>query len=172
MREIPDPRSLFRSVWHVLCGTFLPCLLAVVLTGTTPPAQALDAEEMFEDPAQEARARDIGRQLRCLVCQNESIFDSNAGLARDLRVVVRERMAEGDSDAEVIAFVSDRYGDYVLLKPPVEGHTLVLWLAPVLFLGIGGIGLLTYHRSRERRVVPELSAADRAEAQHLLNGEQ
>lgn len=145
--------------------------LAVALLTFASPTLALDAEEMFDDPAQEARAREIGRQLRCLVCQNESIFDSNAGLARDLRVVVRERMDAGDSDAEVIAYVSDRYGDYVLLEPRMGGRTLVLWLAPLVFLGLGGVGLALYHRGGKGRASPEFTEADRAEAQRLLRGE-
>ena len=114
------------------------------------PALAIDPGEMFEDPAMEARAREIGRELRCLVCRNQSIFDSNATLAHDLRVVVRERMIAGDSDDEVLAYVHDRFGDYVLLNPPVDTHTYVLWATPFAFLGLGVLGAALYLRGRPR----------------------
>lgn len=135
-----------------------------------PAAFALDAAEMFDDPDMEARARGIGRELRCLVCQNESIFDSNAGLARDLRVLVRERMVEGDSDEEVIAFIAERYGDYVLLEPRKTGQTVLLWGAPAIFLVLGGLSVLAYHRRRGRAPVSEpLTDEDRRAAQRLLH---
>lgn len=134
-------------------------------------ARALDAAEMFDDPAKEARAREIGRELRCLVCQNESIFDSNAGLARDLRVLVRERMVAGDSDAEVIAYVAERYGGFVLLKPRLTGQTLVLWGAPAIFLVLGLAVMLAYHRGRQRApAAVALSDEERREARRLLEG--
>lgn len=146
--------------------------LAIVLAGLiAPPAVALDTAEMFPDPAKEARAREIGRSLRCLVCQNESIFDSNAGLARDLRVLVRERMEAGDSDEEVIAYISDRYGDYVLLKPRLKPQTYLLWGAPILFLLAGGGVMLGYYRRRAKAPArPSLSEEDRREAKRLLEG--
>ena len=141
---------------------------ALALT-LAPSAQALDAAEMFDDPAREARARAIGRDLRCMVCQNESIFDSNAGLARDLRVLVRERMDVGDSDEQVLAYVAERYGDFVLLKPRVTGQTLVLWGAPAIFLLLGAGAVLAYHRSRQRApAAAPLSGDERREAQRLL----
>ncbi len=127
--------------------------LAVLLL-TATPALAINPAEMFEDPAMEARAREIGRELRCLVCRNQSIFDSNAGLAQDLRVVVRERMIAGDADAEVLAYIHERFGDYVLLTPPVAGHTAALWAAPVVFLLLGGLGGWAYMRGRPR-ALPE-----------------
>ncbi len=136
-----------------------------------PAAHALDAAEMFDDPQLEARARDIGRELRCLVCQNESIFDSNAGLARDLRVLVRERMQAGDSDEEVVAFIADRYGDFVLLKPRVTAQTYVLWGAPAIFLVLGTLAVFAYHqRRRKTAAAAPLSDEDRREAQRLLHG--
>ncbi|SFB86318.1 cytochrome c-type biogenesis protein [Tropicimonas isoalkanivorans] len=148
-------------------------LAAMLFAGTmmAPAAMALDAAEMFDDPAQEARARHIGRQLRCLVCQNESIFDSNAGLARDLRVLVREQIDAGQNDDAIIDYVVARYGDYVLLEPPMKGGTLALWAAPLLFLSLGGVALLVYHRSRARTRPEALTDAERAEAQRLLTGE-
>lgn len=125
--------------------------LAILLLSATP-AFSINPTEMFEDPAMEARAREIGRELRCLVCRNQSIFDSNAGLAHDLRVVVRERMIAGDTDAEVLAYVHERFGDYVLLTPPVAGHTAALWAAPVAFLLLGALGGWAYMRGRPRNL--------------------
>lgn len=148
--------------------------IAIVLAAlVAPPLFALDAAEMFADPAKEARAREIGRSLRCLVCQNESIFDSNAGLARDLRVLVRERMEAGDSDAEVIAYIADRYGDYVLLKPRFDPQTYLLWGAPFLFLLAGGAVLSGYYRRRRgTNAAPALSEDERREARRLLEGKE
>lgn len=154
-----------------LIATFALLLASTLITlSTASPVWALDANEMFEDPVQEARAREIGRQLRCLKCRNQSIFDSNAGIAKDLRVVVRERMVEGDSDDEILTYVSERFGDYVLMKPPVEKHTFVLWLTPVVLMIIGGVGLVGYMKTRSRPAQSlDLSEADRAEAQSILN---
>lgn len=98
------------------------------------PAQAVQPGEMLSDPILEARARDLSAGLRCLVCQNQSIDDSDAPLARDLRVLVRERLKAGESDAAVTAYIVDRYGEYVLLKPPFAWNTLLLWLLPLLVL--------------------------------------
>ena len=91
------------------------------------------------DPAEEARAQNVMKQLRCLVCQNQSIVDSDATLAKDLRIIVRERITAGDTDEEVLVFMTDRYGDWVLLKPPFDGTTILLWLSPLLLLIIGFI---------------------------------
>jgi cytochrome c-type biogenesis protein CcmH len=157
------------SLQAIVRAVLAAILFAGNLMGSA--AMALDTAEMFEDPAQEARARAVGRQLRCLVCQNESIFDSNAGLARDLRVLVREQIDAGQSDDEIIDYVVARYGDYVLLEPPMKGGTLALWAAPLLFLALGGVGLLVYHRGRARTRPQALSDAERAEAQRLLTGE-
>jgi cytochrome c-type biogenesis protein CcmH len=98
------------------------------------PAAAVEPGEKMADPGLEARARRISQELRCLVCQNQSIDDSNAELARDLRLIVRERIAAGDTDTQVLAFVEARYGEFVLLRPPFKPHTLVLWLTPLLLL--------------------------------------
>lgn len=100
-------------------------------------ALAVQPDEILDDPALEARARVISKQLRCLVCQGEDIDESAAGLARDLRLLVRERLSAGDSDADVLSFIQARYGDYVLMKPPVVPRTWVLWLTPLLALGAG-----------------------------------
>jgi cytochrome c-type biogenesis protein CcmH len=135
------------------------------------PAHAVvDPREMLPDPAQEQRAREIGRGLRCLVCQNQSIDDSNADLARDLRRIVRERIAAGDSDEQVVRFVTDRYGDYVLLRPPVNAVTIGLWAAPVLILLAGGAGAIAYLRRRRTAAPLEatpLSPEERARLQRL-----
>ena len=114
------------------------------------PAFAVQPDEIMADPAKEARARDLSRELRCMVCQNQSIDDSDAPLARDLRLLVRERIAAGDSDNQVMDFLVARYGEFVLLKPRVNQHTLVLWLLPPLALAGGGMALWLHHRRRQR----------------------
>ena len=101
---------------------------------------AVEPDEVVDNPALEARAIEISRHLRCVVCQSQSIDESNAPLAKDMRLIVRERLVAGDSDAEIYAFLVDRYGDYVLLKPPVQQNTIVLWVAPVLVLGAAAFG--------------------------------
>lgn len=112
--------------------------LVPVLFLTSAVALAVEPDEMLSDPALEARARALSAELRCLVCQNQSIDDSNAPLARDLRILVRERIAAGDTDEEVKRFLVERYGAFVLLKPPVNTRTILLWLAPLMVL-IGAI---------------------------------
>ena len=107
---------------------------------------AVDPSEILRNPTMEKRARHISKDLRCLVCQNQSIDDSDAPLARDLRLLVRERLIQGDTDNEVIDYVVSRYGDFVLLRPPVKGVTALLWLGPAIFVLIGFIGLLRYFR--------------------------
>ena len=127
-------------------------LLAVVVPA---PAHAVQPKEVLADPALEARARGLSANLRCLVCQNQSIDDSDAPLARDLRLLVRERLVAGDSDAEVTRFLVARYGEFVLLRPPLGWHTLALWLTPVLLLAlaVGGIGWRVA-TARRRQVAP------------------
>lgn len=134
------------------------------------PALAVAPDEMLDDPVLEERARDISAGLRCLVCQNQSIDDSDADLARDLRILVRERLLAGDSDEEVEQFLVDRYGEYVLLNPRFSTHTLLLWIAAPLLLLAGLVGLLWAMRrlpappgqtalsEEERRVLAELEA--------------
>jgi len=112
------------------------------------PVHAVLPDEVMSDPAKEARARDLSRELRCMVCQNQSIDDSEAPLARDLRLLVRERIAAGDSDTQVIDFLVARYGEFVLLKPRFERQTLPLWLVPPLLLIGGGLALFLYARRR------------------------
>lgn len=133
------------------------------------PAGAVVPSEMLADPGLEARAREISKELRCLVCQNQSIDESNADLAHDLRVLVRERLTAGDSDAQVIAYVVDRYGQFVLLKPLVEPATYLLWLTPVLAVVLGAAGIVVYMRRRGIAVEPpSLSAAEEARLKKIL----
>lgn len=147
------------------------CLAAVLALGLPAgPAPAVQPDEVLADPALEARAREISRGLRCLVCRNESIDDSNAPLARDLRLILRERLVEGDSDTEAVAYLVDRFGEYVLLRPTVQGANLILWLAgPALLLGAGGIA---WAYLRRRRTAPDpgrpLDAEERARLEVLL----
>jgi cytochrome c-type biogenesis protein CcmH len=127
---------------------FLFALAIVAMVATT--AQAVQPDEIMSDAAKEARARDMSRELRCMVCQNQSIDDSEAPLARDLRLLVRERIAAGDSDAQVIDFLVVRYGEFVLLKPRLNSHTWLLWFLTPLALAIGGIALWMQGRRRAR----------------------
>ena len=122
-----------------------------------------DPNERLPDPAKEAMAREIGRELRCLVCQNQSIEDSDAQLARDLRRLVRERVAAGEDSAAVIRFVHERYGDFVLLRPPLTAATALLWAMPILALG-GGLVMIFLRR---RRALAEAAALSPEEAQRL-----
>ncbi|MBL29018.1 MAG: cytochrome C biogenesis protein CcmH [Rhodospirillaceae bacterium] len=143
--------------------------LAFLLILSAAPAFAFTADDPMDDPAQEARARELARELRCVVCQNQSIFDSNADLARDLRVLVRERIAAGDTDAEAKQYIVDRYGDFVLLKPPFKVSTYALWLGPVVIFLLGAAAVYFYHR--RRRTDPEvatLSAEERRRLDKLL----
>jgi cytochrome c-type biogenesis protein CcmH len=114
----------------------LTSLLAALALASA--ALAIDPDEQLEDPALEARAREISKQLRCIICQSQSIDESNVSLAQDLRVLVRERVVAGDTDTEVVDYVVARYGDYVRLSPAKSGRTLLLWAAPLLFLVLGG----------------------------------
>jgi cytochrome c-type biogenesis protein CcmH len=149
-----------------MIGRILPLLLLLLLA---PAAQAVEPDEMLADAALEARARDISREIRCLVCQNQSIDDSNADLARDLRVIVRERLAAGDSDEAVKQFLVARYGEFVLLRPPVKPATWLLWFGPAALLLAGALGIALYHRRRRQAAAP-LSEAERRRVEDLLAG--
>lgn len=148
-----------------------PILLALflVLVAPIPSAPAIGPGEALEDAKLEDRARDIGRQLRCLVCQNQSIDDSDAPLARDLRRLVRKRLTAGDNDREVIAYIHARYGDFVLLRPPVDGRTWLLWFGPALAL-LAALAFLLWRLRRSRPAAPAeaLSPDDAARADALL----
>jgi cytochrome c-type biogenesis protein CcmH len=146
-------------------------LLALGLVLLTQSAWAVLPDERLADPALETRARGLGQELRCLVCQNQSIDDSNADLAHDLRLIVRERLVAGDSDAQVLDYLRQRYGDYVLLRPPVTPGTWLLWFGPaaVLLAGVTGLALAA-RRRRPPRVVA-LDASERRQLDELLSGQ-
>ena len=147
-------------------------IIAISLLLAFPgPAMAVQPDEILDDPALERRARDISEGLRCLVCRNESIDESNADLARDMRLLVRERLVEGDSDQEVLSFIVERYGEYVLLRPTTEGINIVLWVAaPVLFIiAILSAGLYLRRRDKAPELAGDsLSEEDRKRLQELL----
>jgi cytochrome c-type biogenesis protein CcmH len=149
-------------------------LVAVTVMMGLPAAYAVQPDEIMADPAKELRARDLSRELRCMVCQNQSIDDSEAPLARDLRLLVRERIAAGDSDAQVIDFLVARYGEFVLLKPRVNQHTLLLWLVPPLALLGGGFAMWRYSRRRPKsgddpdESVVRLTADEQARLERLM----
>ena len=148
-------------------------LLAAVVLMTSWPAVAVEPNEMLADPALEARAREISRGLRCVVCQNESIDESNADLAHDLRILVRERLVAGDSDEQVVQYIVDRYGDFVLLRPPVKPATYLLWASPVILLLTAAVLIAIYLR-RHRRVgvaPPPLTAEEQARVDALLKAD-
>jgi cytochrome c-type biogenesis protein CcmH len=149
----------------------------VLLLALIAPAHAVDPDEMLADRALEARARAISAEVRCVVCQNQSIDDSNAEIARDMRRAIRERLTQGDSDPEVIAFLRARYGDYVLLRPPFDLRTWLLWLGAPLVLALAAFAL--WRRGRQARLaranapaVAELSAAERARLDSLLGDDR
>lgn len=127
----------------------LAALMSLILA---LPVQAVQPDEVLDDPVLEARARDLSAEIRCLVCQNESIDASNAQLARDLRILVRERLVAGDSDREVLDFLVARYGDFVLLRPPVNQATVLLWFGPALVLLIAGTVIFLRTRGRKTTV--------------------
>ncbi len=150
-------------------------LLGLVLCLTAAAALAVDPGEMLDDPALEAKAREISKGLRCLVCQNQSIDDSDADLARDLRLLVRQRLKAGDSNQQVIDYVVSRYGDFVLLKPPFKSTTYVLWFGPPVIAGLGFLAVFIFFRRRRRTPPaqpPPLSAEEKRRLRTLLNGEE
>lgn len=139
--------------------------LLVLLIAAPVAAQHLD--DRLADPAQELRARELSRELRCLVCQNQSIEDSNAPLARDLRRIVRERVAAGDSDRAILDYLVARYGEWVLLKPRFNLQTLLLWLGPALFLVIGGVVVFFLYRRQRAVTAPPAAPLDAEEQKRL-----
>ncbi len=160
-------RSLFVALFLVLSA--VPAM-------TAGPVLAVDPEEILDDPALEVRARDLNRILRCLVCQNQSVDESNAGLAREIRQVVRERLLEGDSDDQALGYLVDRYGDFVLLKPPIQPSTYFLWFGPALIALATGAGLfLLYRRQRKQPSASQasstLSREERDRLDSLLQGD-
>jgi cytochrome c-type biogenesis protein CcmH len=151
-------------LWPTLCVLILSLLISL-------PALAVEPSEILSDPALEARARALGRELRCVVCQNESVDDSPAEVAHDIRRAVRERLVAGDTDLQVLDYMVARYGDYVLLNPPFKTRTLVLWLGAPAVLLLGVIGLWFVARRRSAAFVPApLSDAEQVRVEALLDG--
>lgn len=142
---------------------FLFVLLSLAL-----PAFAVQPSEVLDDPALEARARQLSSGLRCMVCQNQSIDDSDAELARDLRVLVRERLVAGETDEKVIDYVVSRYGEFVLLQPRFNMRNALLWAAPILLLAIGGAFIVAQSRRRTRPVTQALSAEEESRLKEIL----
>ncbi|MBP2486641.1 cytochrome c-type biogenesis protein [Rhizobium leguminosarum] len=144
-------------------------LLAFALLLMAAPAFAVNPDEVLADPALEARARALSAELRCMVCQNQSIDDSNADLAKDLRLLVRERITDGDSDEAVLNYIVSRYGEFVLLKPRVAMKTVLLWGAPLLLVLAGGLSLLVFARKRAGKPTgSKLTADEQARLSELL----
>ncbi len=148
----------------------IAALLVAALFAWTAPAAAVQPDEVLKDPALEQRARRISADLRCLVCQNQSIDDSDAPLAKDLRVLVRERLQAGDTDRAVRDFVVDRYGEFVLLRPVFALHTLLLWLTPVLVFSLGALGVYAARRRRAAATAAPLDEGERAALERVLQG--
>ncbi|NJS38673.1 MAG: cytochrome c-type biogenesis protein CcmH [Rhodobacteraceae bacterium] len=151
-----------RKGWWAYCPPY-----AVALMLIASPVPAVQPDEVLADPALEARAREISRDIRCPVCQGESIDDSSAPISRDLRIIIRERLVAGDSDREVVDYIVARYGEFVLFNPRAEGSNLILWLAgPALFLAAIAIAVA----AQRRREVPDarLTEAEEAQLQEIL----
>lgn len=153
----------------------LVLVCAVMLAGG--PAAAVNPDEVLTDPVLEKRARQISKNLRCVVCQNQSIDDSDAELARDLRLLVRERLLQGESDTEVVNFVVNSYGDFVLLKPPMKATTYVLWFGPIFLAGCGILATVVFIRRRAHADVTAkkpaaLSDAERKRLNAILNEDE
>lgn len=144
--------------------------LFVLLLALAAPALAVQPDEVLKDPQLEARARGLSQHLRCMVCQNQSIDDSDAPLARDLRLLVRERLTAGDSDNQVMDFIVSRYGQFVLLKPRFEWHTAALWLLPPVILLAGAIAVFLSTRRRRMAPDPALTEAERVKLTAILHG--
>ena len=150
---------------------FVLAFLVCLAIGPYSGARAVEPDEILSDPAIEARARTISKSLRCLVCQNQSIDDSNADLAKDLRLLVRERLVAGDTDAVTIEYIVARYGDYVLLKPPFKARTFFLWAGPPAIFVLGVLALVLYFRRGRKDVdeAPPLSAEERKRLEAALD---
>ena len=146
-------------------------LVAAVLLALAGPALAVEPDEVLDDPGLEARARAITAEVRCVVCASEPIDSSQASIARDLRILVRERIVAGDTDAEVFDFLTTRYGDYVLFRPPWGPATYALWIGPFALLAVGAIGLALALRRRPGAEPVPLSPEERAELERLTRSE-
>ena len=148
-------------------------LILTLIAALALPVWAGEAVPVGEDPAIEARMVKLAEDLRCLVCQNESLAGSHAELAEDLRREIRGQMKLGKTDKEVVTYLTDRYGDFVLYRPPFRSYTLLLWLGPVIFLGIGGVAwYFTLRRRRAMQATEQVSAADLKRAADLLENDK
>ncbi|MFM9844898.1 MAG: cytochrome c-type biogenesis protein [Dongiaceae bacterium] len=157
------------------CCRVAAVLATGLLLSWAATAIAVQPDETLSDPALEGRARALSKELRCLVCQNQSIDDSNAELARDLRIIVRERLTAGDGDEEVLKYIVDRYGDFVLLRPPLKPATYALWIAPLFLLVAGLLFIRAYlrrHRYAGPAPVSPLTAEERVQLDRLLATEE
>ena len=144
-------------------------VIAALMIALCVPAFAVQPDEVLDDPALEARARSLSEGLRCPVCRNESIDESNAGIARDLRLLLRERLVAGDSDDEAMQFLVDRYGDYILLSPRVEGANILLWLAaPIMLLLAGGVAIVSVRGRNSVRPQDALSDEEQSRLAEIL----
>jgi cytochrome c-type biogenesis protein CcmH len=150
-------------------GRVLRLIFAIMALLALSPAWAVQPDEILPDAKLETRARALSKELRCMVCQNQSIDDSDAPLARDLRLLVRERLRQGDTDQQVIDFLTARYGEFVLLRPRFSGHTALLWLTPGAAVLIGGLAIILFAR---RRVAPDpaLTPAEQARLARIMRG--
>ncbi len=146
--------------------------LAITFALLAGPAGAVNPDEQLSDPALEARALTISKELRCVVCQNQSIDDSDATLARDLRIILRERISAGDTDKQAIDFIVARYGSFVQLDPPMRLDTLALWFGPLAVLLVGGIGAIIYMRGRSPAQAAALTAEEEAELASMLKSDE
>ena len=146
--------------------------LAFALALLAGPAAAVNPDEQLADPALEARAHRLSKELRCVVCQNQSIDDSDATLARDLRIILRERITAGDSDKQAVDYLVARYGSFVQLNPPMRLDTAALWFGPLAVLLVGGIGAVVYMRSRSPAKAGALTADEEAELAEMLKSDE
>jgi cytochrome c-type biogenesis protein CcmH len=154
---------------------YLHALALLIALFAPAPSWAVEPDEMLSNPALEARARAISEELRCMVCQNESIDESEAPLAHDLRLLVRQRILAGDSDQQIINFLVARYGEFILLKPPLSWNTIALWGAPPALLLLGALMIVVVERRRKAAgpaaEIPKLSAAEEARLAEILHGD-
>lgn len=152
-----------KHLYGLLAAGLLSLSLAI-------PAHAVKPDEVLADPALEQRARELSLELRCLVCQNQSIDDSDAPLARDLRLLVRERLKAGDSNSDVLNYMVERYGEFVLLRPRFTARNALLWATPFLVLALGGLGMIVLARRRQAAAVPPLTKDEEERLHKLLDG--
>ncbi len=159
-----------RSRLFRLSGRIVQVLTVLLATLLPLPALAVSPDEMLPDPAMESRARTLSAELRCMVCQNQSIDDSNAELARDLRLLVRDRINHGEDDEQVLNYIVSRYGEFVLLRPRFSVRTMTLWGSPFVLILAGGLSLLVFSRQNARRPTGTcLNSEEETRLQKLLN---